>query len=262
MLKAKIKAAFFHASVTLIVATVTAAVVFGVWYPGALAEMTRGLGLYFLLLGVEVVLGPAMSLVIFNTSKPTTELVMDYSIVGFIQLMALAFGLYSVAISRPVYLVFVKDRIEVVAAAELAPSDLEAAAEGFRTLPWLGPRLICVEHPVNPQEKSDVLLSALDGKDIQLLPKYYRACRQGEIAVGVYSKNELFSLTQIKPEMLSDELKSTNFGWLPVVTRFGAWTAIYKGRNFETPHYLNIDPFQRNDPVRRGGITPPASTDQ
>lgn len=259
MLKAKLKAALVHASITVVVAMITGIVVFGVWYPSPFAEMTHGTGLFLLVLGVEVVLGPVMSLVIFNTSKPRTELVRDYIIIGMVQLSALCYGLYSVSVSRPVYLVFVKDRIEVVAAAELSADDIDSGPEGFRTLPWSGPRLICVESPTDPQEKSDLLMSALEGRDIQLQPKYYRECRDGEINGKAYSKDQLVSLTDISLDSLPGGLGFKSFTWLPVVTRFGAWTVFYKNGDLSKSVYVDVDPFQQPDAPEQS-ITPPAST--
>ncbi|MEZ5505366.1 MAG: hypothetical protein R3F38_05045 [Gammaproteobacteria bacterium] len=263
MLRAKLEAALIHGSISLAVSALTALAVFGVWYPGPLAEMTHGVGLFLLVLGVEVVLGPVMTLVIFNTSKPRSELVRDYCVVGTIQLAALAYGIFSVAISRPVFLVFVKDRIEVVAATELSSSDLATAADGFGSLPWFGPRQICVEPPVDPTEKSDLILSAFKGKDIQLQPRYYRECRAGEIAGRMYTKEQLASLTGIKLDALPADFADEPFTWLPVVTRFGAWTVLFKHGRLEDPVYLDIDPFQRDQGKdATPNVTPPASIDR
>lgn len=250
----KIKAALIHASITLLVAITTAVIVYGVWYPGAFAEMSQGTGLYRLVIGVEVVLGPVMSLVIYNLAKPRSELVRDYCIIGLIQLSALVYGMHSVAISRPVFLVFVKDRIEVVSATELGKEDLNLAPEKFRTLPWFGPRQICVESPTDPQEKSDLLMSALKGRDIQLQPKYYRKCLEAEIAEKAYSKSQLSSHTKIGQDALPEGLEYAHFTWLPVVTRFGAWTVFYRNGDTDKPLYVNVDPFavEATEP-REGG---------
>lgn len=256
MLKAKFKAALIHGSVTVLVAVVTAGVVYGLWYPGAFAEMTHGTSLFKLLLSVEIVLGPVMSLVIYNTSKPKSELFRDYCVIGGLQLSALIYGLHSVYVSRPVYLVFVKDRIEVVSATELAESDLEQAEAYFRTLPVLGPQLICVESPTDPKEKSDLLTSALNGKDIQLIPKYYRECRDAEIEIKTYKKEQLSSLAKINSDDLPGRLAKTHFTWLPVVTRFGYWTVFYENGHILHPIYLNIDPFNPLDNVPQGDGAP------
>lgn len=243
MVKAKLKAAFWHGCITLLVALLTGTLIYGIWYPGALAGMSQGTGLYSLIMIAEVVLGPLMSLVIYNTAKPRSELVRDYLIVGTIQISALLYGLYSVAVSRPVYMVFVKDRIEVVSAIELSKDDITEAKPTYQILPWFGPKLVCSESPTDPNEKSSLMFSALEGKDIQLLPKYYRACREGEIKAKTFSKPELATLTHITFAELPKHLQDIDFTWLPVVSRFGSWTAIYPSGSIEQVKYLEKDPF-------------------
>lgn len=260
MLKSKLKAAGLHALITLLVGMTTAVLVFVLWYPASFAEMTGGLALFKLLLVVELILGPLMSLVIFNPQKQKQELIRDYSVVGAIQFVALIYGLYVVSTSRPVFLVFVKDRIEVVAATELRKADLRGAAPEFQSLPWLGPRFICVEMPTDPQEKSDLLMSALEGRDVQLLPKYYRECRDGEIAERAYDSDQFFSLTSLKSDVIPESLKGSPFTWFPVVTRFGAWVVLFAEGDAKKPVYVNADPFHQPDAIKAEDFTPPAST--
>lgn len=241
--KAKIKAALWHGCITLVVAFLTALVVFRVWFPGEFSQICQGTGLYVLVLGVEVVLGPVMSLVIYDNRKPRRELILDYVIVLSVQLCALVYGLFTVVESRPVYLVFVKDRIEVVTAGELSGEDLEAAADGFENLSWVGPRLICVTFPDDVNEKANLINSALSGKDIQLLPKYYRDCGQGEIIAKAHTKQSWVSKFDDNKISLPVSLSDQDFTWLPVVSRFGVWTALFTADRPNEPVYIKLDSF-------------------
>ena len=244
MIKAKLKAALIHALITLFVAVITAVLVYGVWYPGEFAQMLSGTDLYLLVLMVELCLGPLISLVIYNPNKPRAELIRDYSIVGVVQLAALAYGLYAVALSRPVYLVFVKDRIEVIAATELKTGDLNLVKdESFKSLSWFGPRSICTESPTDPEEKSDLLFSALAGKDIQLMPKYYRECHSQEVINKSIAKYVLFASGAIKTTDLPPKFQAIDFKWLPVMTRFGNGIVVYENNSVESPTYINVDPY-------------------
>lgn len=245
MIKSKIRAAILHGLITVFVAVMGAIVIYRVWFPGDLAAMMRGGQLYGIVLGVEVFLGPVMSLVVYNASKPFRELVVDYSVIGSVQLLALVYGLYAVSISRPVFIVFVKDRLEVVSAVELEPGDLANARDKvFRSLSWWGPKMVCVESPTDPYEKSELLQSALDGKDIQLLPKYYRGCDVGEITSKAYGKEQLEIMTSIRLSDLPVGVVNATFKWLPVVSRFDYWTVLYKNGNLDEPVYINADPFK------------------
>ena len=76
--------------------------------------MVGGTKLFELVVVCDLVLGPLISLVIYDSTKARGKLIMDYSIIGAIQLAAMIYGVYIVAGTRPVYVAFNKDRIEVV----------------------------------------------------------------------------------------------------------------------------------------------------
>ncbi|GAB2189100.1 hypothetical protein MAH1_07080 [Sessilibacter sp. MAH1] len=247
LVTSKINAAVLHFLITVVVAICSGILVFQVWFPGRLSQMLGGIDLYILVLSVEVTLGPLMSLVIFNPSKPRSELVRDYVIVGVIQLSALIYGLSVVSQSRPVFLVFVKDRIEVVSSFEMDDVDLaEAKDKRFSKKGWFGPVEICSQFPADPQERSDLLFSAVDGKDIQMFPKYYRECTDGELIARSFSKDLLLSETvrANNPDFDFTVLPEEDFVWLPVKHRFGAWVRVYPNKSDESFLYFPLEPWQ------------------
>lgn len=247
LIVAKLKAACLHAVLTLLIALISAVVVFRIWYPHGLAAHIGGVDLYWLILGVEVCLGPLMSLVIYNPAKLRPELVRDYLIIGAVQLAALVFGLHSTFVSRPVFEVFVIDRLEIVSAVELDDEDrLAAVVEQFKSLPLTGPIKACVAMPSDKKERSDILMSALRGKDVQLMPKYYKKCADGEVIRKAMDANILIEgLKQMgRYDRVVDQLPSGDFKWLPVQSRFGAWVEVYPGGNESRSFYVSVDPFQ------------------
>src|SRR5690606_16485287 len=125
------KAAAFavHFIVTLILAACSAALVFLIWFPHPFQEMLGGPELFEILMLCDVGLGPLTSFVIYNSRKSRRALLFDYICVGTLQLAAFAYGIYAVTHLRPVYIVSVGDRIEVVSAAEIDDADLARAAE-------------------------------------------------------------------------------------------------------------------------------------
>jgi hypothetical protein len=240
MIKAKLKAAGIHSIVSLFVALSMAVLIFGLWYPDALSEMVSGIKLFMLIVLVELVLGPLMSLIIFNPSKPQKELILDYAVIAAVQLSALAYGLSSVVDSRPIFLVFVLDRIEVVSAIEVDSNELRAANI---SLPWFGPKLICTERPQSSSERIALLESSLKGKDIQFLPKYYRDCRPGEIKEKLYAKASWTATTGKELSVFPERVQSQDFGWLPIVRGFVAWVMVYPQYDLSSPIYFDVDPF-------------------
>ena len=137
----KFRAFGIHFATTLIVALLAAALIFLVWYPAPFGTMVGGLKLFMLITGCDLALGPLISLIIYNSRKSRLALVFDYTVVGVVQVAAFVFGVYSVSQARPAYVAFVKDRLEVIAAGEIAEKDLlEAKGSKYASPSKLRPR--------------------------------------------------------------------------------------------------------------------------
>lgn len=247
MWKGKAIAATRHAVVTLLFSVAVYFLVFHIWYPGVFSQIASGTKLFLLIMAVEVILGPLMSLVIFHPSKAKRELICDYTVVVAIQLSAFCYGLISIAQSRPVFIVFVKDRIEVVAAAEIDKLDLlEAPIAKFRSMPWFGPKFICVRTVLTPQERERLLFRELAlGKDVQHLPLFYRDCNRNELMKNALAIEELTLVAKTKQdEFIGEKIKSLgNNKWLPIIGKTGVWTAIISPTSDEPVEYIKFDPY-------------------
>lgn len=247
LIRAKLKATAIHASVTLLIFLITAPLIFLVWYPDGMRNLAGGLDLFKIVLCVEICLGPLMSLVIYNPAKPLKEMVRDYAIIGAVQVSALFYGWYASFIARPVYIVFVLDRLEVVSAVELEREDiLEARLPEFKKLPLFGPKNICIEMPTDAEEKSDLMIFGLAGRDIHLIPKYYRHCHPGEVYENGRNTQVLVERLQrddVK-EKYSTEVErilNGNYKWMPIKSRFAAQVVLLsENGNYS---YIDIDPF-------------------
>lgn len=244
-------AAAIHFVVTFAVAFGVAALIFFAWFPGTFAEMVGGQKLLSLVVASDIILGPLISLVIFNRKKPRKELVTDYVVVGGVQLAALFYGLFVVSVSRPVIVAFMVDRFEVVTRIELDDADIEQAKEPqYRSLSWLGPKLVYVELPADVNERNELIFSAVAGKDAQLMPKYYRSYEQKVDQVKEKAK-PLDSLLSAHPEKTKEveraveglKYPKTRLLWLPVHHRFGFYTALIDAESGYPVKYLPIDPY-------------------
>lgn len=144
-----------------------------IWYPDPYFEAMGAGGLILILVAVDVVIGPLITLIVFNLKKP--ELKRDLLIVVLLQLAALVYGMNAVFISRPVYAVFNVNRFDVVVASEINPAELEKAQRTeFKSLPWWGPQIIAAKLPTDKKEFDAVLFSAASGgADVYHLPRHY-----------------------------------------------------------------------------------------
>jgi len=245
----KLLAFAVHFAVTLLLAAVAAALIFLVWFPDPFQTMVGGTQLFLLVVGCDLVLGPLMSLVIYNSKKPRKQLMFDYSIVGVVQLAALIYGIYVVSASRPVYVAFVQDRIEVVTAAEIEPNELaDAKLPAFRILPKWGPELVATHVP--PEEHNDALFAAFEGRDVSVRPKFYvpydsqreQIEARAQPLSKLYEKHpdaaELVAASEPDLEIPLDEVR-----WLPVKHKNGFWTALIDSSTAKPIGYLELDPY-------------------
>jgi hypothetical protein len=138
-----------HFLISLAVALGCAALVFGLWYPFPYTQLAGGRELFLIMISVDVVCGPLLTLVVFNPRKPRAELWRDLGIVAVLQIAALGYGLYSVTQARPVFMAFEGNRFRVVVLPEVQVDTLDDAAPEFRALSWSGPRLIGVRLAAN-----------------------------------------------------------------------------------------------------------------
>ena len=248
LLKAKLYATAVHAIFTIAVAILTAWVVYGLWYPNGLSGLSGGTELYKLVVLVELCLGPLISLIIFNPEKSRKKLVCDYACVAIIQFSALAYGLYAVASARPVFLVFVKDRIEVVSAVELLDEDLALADEKqFSTRSFSGPVVACYDRPTDSEELSDIMFTAVAGKDVHLRPEYYRSCQSNELVNNATKLSEL-SLSSYETELVSElELKNSNADLksIPLSQTGRFWTLVFSDERLDEFLVVPIDSYGR-----------------
>lgn len=248
LLKVKFTAFFIHALVSSVVIGVAAYLVFFVFYPGLLSEISAGARIFALLVIVELVLGPTLSLVVFNPIKSRRELFQDYSLIGLVQFSALMFGLYSAFLARPVYMVFVKDRFEVVTPADLGVGVLRQHGMLWQVITAEGSLFRGVEFPSDVEKLNDILFSAVDGKDIQYMPEYYKiydaehAYRSG---VPIKTLIEDAKAEKSPSYKIFESLLDTcsQCRGVPLMGYDRVWTAVLN-KGVEIPiAYVDFDPF-------------------
>jgi hypothetical protein len=172
-LRERLRAAGLHLGVSSAVAAAVLALVLLAWYPTPLPALLGVEAILLLMLGVDVVLGPLFTLLVFDRRK--RNLRWDLATIAALQLAALAYGLHTVHQGRPAFLVFVKDRFEVVSPADLKP-EARAAARGnaFASTDPLAPRWVAARLPESAVERSEILLQSItEGRDAQHHPRLY-----------------------------------------------------------------------------------------
>lgn len=166
------QAAGLHLLISVAIAVAVIALMLALWYPGPLFEAAGGNELILILIGVDVVIGPLITLVIFRSGKPGLKF--DLAVIAALQLAALAYGMYAVYLGRPAFIVFVRDQFQMVSAAQLDPEELaKAKYPEFRQPPLGGPQLAFAVIPTDPRELKELAMFGILGHDLQQFPRLF-----------------------------------------------------------------------------------------
>jgi hypothetical protein len=172
-LKSAFKAMGAHFGGSALVLLAVAALVFGIWFPHPYGQLAGGTELFLLVFGVDLVCGPLLTLILYNPTKPKRELFTDLSLVVFVQLGALAYGIWTVHVARPLYLVHEVDRFKVIARVDVDASELNKLPESM--LPqWLnGPKPVGLREASSEERNKVMFESVVGGRDYGERPSFY-----------------------------------------------------------------------------------------
>lgn len=100
-IRAKCKAAFIHFNISVVIFFIIATWMLFILYPSIFFNMSGGKQGFKLMLGVDIILGPMLTFLVFNPQKKIKEIIGDLLFVGLVQIVALSYGLYTVYNEHP-----------------------------------------------------------------------------------------------------------------------------------------------------------------
>lgn len=243
------KAAGIHLALSLIVAALTLALLFWVWYPGPLFTASGGDRLVLLLVGIDLVIGPLLTLIVFRAGKPGMRF--DLAFIGTCQALALLYGLWVIGGARPVYVAFSVDRFIAVAANQLDDADLAAAAGPYRRRSWTGPVWVAALMPEDPEQRDALLFSALAGKDLERFPQYYAPidAHRGDIVARLRPLEALRAQGEgparaVDRALARAGLSADAAGYLPLIARDADLAAIVARADGRVLDLIRADPWR------------------
>ena len=121
----KYRASGIHFVISLFVGLVLLALCWFVWYPAPMLLAIGGHEIFLLIVGIDVVIGPLLTLVVFKTGKK--KLKFDLAMIALLQILALEYGVSTLLEARPVYVAALGDKFQVIQATEVTDANLEKA---------------------------------------------------------------------------------------------------------------------------------------
>ena len=163
-----------HLSISLLIALIITGIIFFVWYPSPLARAVNVTHIFLMMMAIDVVVGPILGLIVYKEGKKSLKF--DLGIIILLQILALLFGIYSIAQGRPAWLVFNVDRFELVRENEIIDLHIGDADPQFQHASWFGPRYVSITQSSNyKQRQEDMFLEVLGGISMAQQPERYKS---------------------------------------------------------------------------------------
>lgn len=244
------KASVIHLGVSALVISMLALLLSLTWYPPAYAWAMGGVGIIAILAGVDVCLGPLLTLIVWNAKKPSLRL--DMTVIILVQMGGLGYGLYSIFMARPVYAVFSIDRFELIAAPNIPEGETERALRSeFKILPLTGPEIVATQLPADSAERSSLLFSAMSGNpDLAQLPRYYvpyaelapEAARKAK-PLDALTQRDAATRDKLSAYLSSHDLDPAKVKFLPMRAKAHDQTVLVDADTGAVLGIVNIDPW-------------------
>lgn len=236
------KAFSIHFAVSALVVLSFLGLVVFVLYPSPYLEISGTRRVLTLLVVVDMVLGPLMTLIIFRSGKPGLKT--DLSIIAAIQIAAFVYGAVVINQERPAYIVYAVDRFEVVSPevdfSESRYPDLERG--------WFeSPAYVYAALPEDAQEAGELLLGALTGgADLAESPKYYEPYDAGrkEILLNGRPIEDLVAADSANESKLRSLLGDSNLAeylYIPLVGKSKVMSVIIRSGDAEPVGVVDVE---------------------
>jgi len=161
-----------HLGISVIIFLILGYLILFHWYPDFFFASDGGWQGIRIVALVDLVLGPTLTLVVFNRSKPPKELRRDLGIIGLIQVGCLTAGTYVVYTERPIAMVFSDGSFMSVTADDYTGDG--RSVPDFEGYPKGTPHWVSVRLPEDYAEQSAIRIENFrNGRSLITAAEYY-----------------------------------------------------------------------------------------
>jgi hypothetical protein len=161
-----------HLAISFFIALIVVGIVFFIWYPSPLAKAVGVTHIFLMMLAIDVIIGPLLGLLVYKEGKKSLKI--DLGIIILIQIIALGYGVYSIAQGRPAWLAYNVDRFELVRNNEILTEQITQARPQYQQPSWLKPQFVGVEFAKDKNIRGDEMFAeVLGGISIAQKPERY-----------------------------------------------------------------------------------------
>lgn len=246
MSRFKAAAIHFLISVTVVITIIT--IMLTLWYPHTYFKLMGGAKLIYLIAGVDIFLGPLLTLIVFKTGKKSLKF--DLACIAMLQVVAMSYGLYVMFIARPIFTIFNIDTFYVESVVDILPSELaKGKEEEWRSASLTGPRLAAIGMPYDYKNKQDKLLVYALANTAQTYPKVYESYEKYQPTVIKAGKvlNELAAIStenkaKVEAFLQKTHRPMTDFLFLPIYSAVNVMSVIVDAKTGEFIEIIDAKP--------------------
>jgi hypothetical protein len=247
----RLRAFSIHLAISATIAAAVIALMLLLWYKPPFFSALGGKHILLILLGVDVTLGPLITLIIFNHLKSRKALTFDLSVIALMQATALIYGMSVLFHARPVFVVFSGGSFDLITANMLSPQDIAKAKNpAYRTLPLTGPIYVYTEMPSDIKERNEVVFSLTAGKDLPQFPQFYTPYNEHGSVEGRAAK-PIAELKQRNPKLVAKIDRAIQasgraesaVGFVPLRAKFQDQAVLLGKSDGEVLALLEVDPW-------------------
>lgn len=234
----RLRAAGIHLALSGLIVLTLLILMFGVWYPNQYFKLMGGDGLIYLIVGIDLCLGPLLTFVVFKSDKKSLKF--DLSVIVLLQLAALAYGSYTMFTARPVFTAYADGEFSIATAKEVIDTELKLGAKPEWTKrPLTGPIIVAVVKPTDKEEREEIEFLSL-GMGYARFPRLFveYESQKSEILKNAKPLNTLRTLDKKNNSAIDQLLKDKNrkesdFVFAPISSFFEDRAAILDANTAE-----------------------------
>ena len=120
-----------HMAISLVIFFILLVCITQYWYPGILFDSSNGWKAVGLIVGIDLILGPLLTLLVFNPTKSSIKF--DLWVIALIQTAALIYGTWTIHSSRPLAIAYVNTSFITLYANADNASEVQEKVNSLKT---------------------------------------------------------------------------------------------------------------------------------
>jgi len=241
----RLKAFAIHIGISVTIFLCLLVLLLGYWYKAPFFDLEDGPRAIQIIIFVDLVLGPLLTLIVFKPGKPGLKF--DISLIAIFQLSALVYGIWMIQVARPVTVFLSYDALYIASYRTIKESNISKT--DIDKIVGLEPTFFYINLPKDQPDFLATSMQALkEGGAIELLYKYAEPLsfsnkkQTSTIAIDIeqYTASNNEWLTVLQNFMAAHKRTFATTTFLPIKGRRGNYILAVDNKDGAIVDYLQI----------------------